>query len=345
MKTQLVTTAYKAEPHSIHPVLLQACRWVRQIGVLFTTLLFTTYPLPAQMTPQQKIVHAYTLEKQSKPAQAISEFQALLDSKSLDTPSVGKSWNILGLAYEDIGNLAYAQHALERSIHIFEGLPNNISDYAMALDDLGGIYATTGQLELAAKLRTKALHLYEKINDHTGIACASSDLAGIAFNQKKVREGRKYLDRALKEAQLTNDLGEDDLAAIDSMRGSLAQFDGDFRTAVSSYQQALDLWRRRHGEENALTGWGYALLGEAHAKSGNLTTGLAEMKQGLAVLGHALDHQDPRYLTAEIAYSSLLDDTGAHAEAAEIKVSAERLLKEFYNNQCVSCTISVAAFH
>jgi hypothetical protein len=144
---------------------------------------------------------------------------------------------------------------------------------------------------------------------------------------------------------LTNDLDEDDLAAIDSMRGSLAQFDGDFRTAVSSYQQSLDLWRRRHGEEHPFTGWGYALLGEAHAKSGDLTTGLTEMKQGLAILGRALNHQDPRYLTAEIAYSRVLGDTGAHAEAAQIKASAEHLLREFYSGQCINCTISVAAFH
>jgi tetratricopeptide (TPR) repeat protein len=249
------------------------------------------------MTAQQRLIQAFTLQREARPAQAIVELQALLDSKSLDAAGIGKAWNILGLAFEDQGNFLASQHAYEQSIHTFEGLPNYIRDYAMALDGLGGLYVATGQLDLATRLRVKALHLYEKVNDHAGIARGSSDLAGIAFNQNKVNQGRRYLEQALKEAQLANDLDEDDLAALASMRGWLAQFDGDVETAVSSYQQSLDLWRSRHGEEHPFTGWGYALLGKAHAEMGTLTTALTEMQQGLAILGRTLNHQDLRYLT------------------------------------------------
>jgi tetratricopeptide (TPR) repeat protein len=323
--------------------LLRTSTWVRQVGVLI--LVFTAYPLLAQMTPQQRLMEALTLEREARPAQAIVELLALLDSKSLDAAGIGKAWNILGLAFEDQGNFLAARHAYEQSIHTFKGLPNYSRDYAMALDDLGGLYVATGQLDLAARLRVKALHLYDRANDHAGIARGSSDLAGIAFNQKKVNQGRRYLEQALKEARLANNLDEDDHAALASMRGWLAQFDGDVGTAVSSYQQSLDLWRSRHGEEHPFTGWGYTLLGKAHAETGNLTIALAEMRRGLGILGRTLNHQDSRYLTAEIAYSRVLDKTGAHSEATQIKTDAERQLREFYSRQCVDCTISVATFH
>jgi len=314
------------------------------VGLAIAVVVAATCPLLAQATPEQRLAQAYTFEREAKPTQAIAELQALLDSKSLDAPGVGKAWNILGLAFEDQGNFADSQHAYEQSIRTLEGLPNNIRDYAMTLDDLGGLYVSTGQLDLAVRLRVKALQLYEKVNDHAGMARASSDLAGTALSQKKVHQGRKYLERALKETRLTNDLDDDDLASIASMRGWLAQLEGDFGASVSRYQQSLDLWRRRHGEEHPFTGWGYALLGEAHAGTGDSTKALADKKQGLAILGRTLNHQNPWYLTAEMAYSHVLDETGAHFEAAQIKASAERLLRESYTRQCVNCTIRVAAF-
>ncbi|WP_157467796.1 tetratricopeptide repeat protein [Edaphobacter aggregans] len=306
--------------------------------------LFIACPLLAQTTPDQRLAHAYALEREGKPAQAIVELHALLDEKSLDTQAVGKAWNVLGLAYEDQGDYLDSQHAYERSIRTLEGLSNNIEDYAMALDDFGGLYLEAGQLELAVRLRQKAFSLYEKISDHAGMTRASRNLAGIAFSRQKTTEGRRYLERAVTEAQLANDLDSDDLAAIASMQGWLAQLDGHREMSVSRYKQSLDLLLKRHGEEHPFVGWGYMLLGRAHADVGELTTALAEMSQGRAILGRTLDSQNPKYLTAEIAYSHVLDATGAHLEAARIRTNAERGLKEGFSHRCNNCTISAAAF-
>jgi tetratricopeptide (TPR) repeat protein len=173
---------------------------------------------------------------------------------------------------------------------------------------------------------------------------ASSDLAGVAFSRQKTNAGRRYLERAIKEAQLANDLDDDDLAAIASMRGWLAQLDGDLATSVLRYRQSLDLVTKRHGEEHPFVGWGYMLLGRAHADVGELTTALPEMNRGLAILGRTLNNQNPKYLAAEIAYSHVLDATGAHQEAAQIRTSAERQWKEGLSRRCSNCTISAAAF-
>jgi tetratricopeptide (TPR) repeat protein len=315
-------------------------------GVLPAILLmFTVYPLLAQMTPAQRLAQAFVLEKEGKPASAIAELRALLDSQALDTLSTGKAWNILGLAYEDQGESPLSRHAYEESLRILESLPDNIRHYAMALDDFGGLYMATGQFEAADKMRAKALGIYEKVEDHGGIARASCDLATIAFSQNKVATGSRYLARAVKEARAANRLDDDDRATIASLQGWQAQFDGDFTMSVARYRQALDLWRRRHGEEHPFTGWGHLLLGDAQFEAGQLTTALGEIRQGVAVLDRTLSGQNPHYLIAELAYSRILDATGSHAEAARIKATSESLLKDVNRKQCAGCTISAAAFH
>ncbi len=308
-------------------------------------VLLTAWPLLGQIAPAKRLTAAFALVKEGKPSPAIVELRALLDSNSLDTLGSGKAWNILGLAYEDLGEFAISQHAYEESLRILEGLPDNIKDYAMALNDFGALYVATSQFEIAEKLRTKALGLYEKVEDHGGIARSSGDLAGTAFSQQKVARGSKYLERAVKEARLANNLDDDDRMAIASLQGWKAQLDGDFAMSAVRYRQALDLSRRFHGEEHPFTGWDYLLLGAAHAEADQLTTALEEMRHGVAVLERTLSNENPRYLVAEIAYSRVLDATGSHAEAARIKSRAEPLLKDIYQRQCAGCTVSAAAFH
>jgi hypothetical protein len=114
--------------------------------------------------------------------------------------------------------------------------------------------------------------------------------------------------------------------------------------SVALYRQALDLWIKLHGEEHPYTGWGHLLLGDAESESGQLTDALVEIRRSIAILGRALGRQNSRYLMAEIAYSRVLDATGSHAEAAQIKAAAEPLLQEFYRRQCAGCTMSASAF-
>jgi len=263
----------------------------------------------------------------------------------LNAPDTGKAWNILALAYEDRGDFVDAQRAYERAIRTLEKLPNHIKDHAMALDDLGGLYLAMGHADLAVRIKEKTLHLYEKIGDHEGAAIACSDLAGLALSQRRIRNGRKYLELARREETLASALDDDNLAAISSMQGWLAQLQGDLSASLTSYQLSLSLWQRRHGEEHASTGWGYILVGNIKAEQGQTASALADMQRGLVILDRTLGRQHPRYLKADIAYLRLLERTEAHAEAARLKTTAEQELRAFYRDQCSDCTISVAAFH
>jgi tetratricopeptide (TPR) repeat protein len=308
-------------------------------------LLFITCPVVAQRTSAQRLNDAFALEVNGESAQAVVDLQELLNTGSLDALGSGKAWNILGLAYEDMGEFARSQRAYEESLRTLKDLPDSLRDYAMALDDFGGLYVATRQFEAADKLRTKALGIYEQLADHAGVARASCDLATTSFSRKKVTAGNRYLARAVKEAIVATDLDDDDRATISSLQGWQAQLDGDFPMSVAKYGKALDLWRRRHGEEHPYTAWGHLLLGDAQYEAGQLAAALAEIRQCVAVIDRTLGHNNPHYLLAELAYSRVLDATGSHVEAARIKATAESLLKDARRDQCAGCTISAAAFH
>lgn len=330
----------------------QVTGWKRHLtgGVaIVSVVLILGLPLFGQDTPGQKLTEAYRLEREGKAGQAIAQLESLLNSKSLDSKSldpagIGKAWDVLGLAFEDRGDFSASRRAFEQSIQAYESTPNVTIDYAMALDDFGELCVTTGQPALAVKMMERALHNFEAAQDHAGTARAFRDLAGAMFSQNKMRQGRQNLDRAVKESLLTDDLSEDDLANLASLQGWLAQCDGDLRASVSKYQQSLDILRKYHGEGHASTGWGYVLLGQVRAQTGDLSASLTEMVKGLAILGRTLNDQDPRYLSAEIAYSHVLDMAGKRSEAQSVRANAEAQLKAFRNSQCIDCAVSAKAF-
>ncbi len=315
------------------------------LSTVMAIIVAAAHLLAAQTNPDPRLAEAFALERDGKTKQAIAAVQTVLDSGSLNAPDTGKAWNILALAYEDRGDFPNAQRAYERAIRTMEKLPNHNKDYAMALDDLGGLYLVMGHADLAVRIKEKTLHLYERIGDHEGTAIACSDLAGLALSQRRIRDGRKYLERARREETLARALDDDNLAAISSMQGWLAQLQGDLSGSLTSYQLSLSLWQRRHGEEHASTGWGYILVGNIKAEQGQTASALADMQRGLAILDRTLGRQHPRYLEADIAYLGLLERTEAHAEAARLKTTAEQELRTFYRDQCADCTISVVAFH
>lgn len=315
------------------------------LSTVMAAIVSAAHLLAAQTNPDPRLAEAFALEQDGQTKQSIAAVQALLDSGSLNAPDTGKAWNILALAYEDRGDFADAQRAYERAIRTLGKLPNHIKDYAMALDDLGGLYLAMGHADLAVRIKEKTLHLYKKIGDHEGTAIACSDLAGLALSQRRIRNGRRYLELARREETLARALDDDNLAAISSMQGWLAQLQGDLSRSLTSYQLSLSLWQRRHGEEHASTGWGYILVGNIRAEQGQTASALADMQRGLAILDRTLGRQHPRYLKADIAYLRMLERTEAHAEAARLKTTAEQELMTFYRDQCSDCTISAVALH
>lgn len=313
-------------------------------AVAATFLFVSPGTLPAQTTPAERLTQAYSLERNGKPTAAIPEIESLLNQKLLDDAGTAKAWNILANAYQDQEDFADARHAYEQSVQIYDTLPNKLDDRAMVLDDFGQLYVSTRQFDMATSLETQALHLYEQVGDHAGMARAASHLAGTAFSQGNVAHGSRFLKRAAKEAKLANDLTDDDRAAIASLQGWQAQLNGNLAASIIGYEHALALAKKQHGEDNPATGWSYVLLGNATAAAGQWTDALDDMRSGLAILDRTMGRQTEHYVIAELAYSRVLDGAGFHAEARQIKAQAQPVLQTLSREQCQGCTVTAAAF-
>ena len=113
---------------------------------------------------------------------------------------------------------------------------------------------------------------------------------------------------------------------------------------MEAYKRSLDACEHQFGSQNPLTGWAYLLLGKAIADDGNLEDGMKRIRDGLAILEATSGTQDLRYLAGEIAYSKLLDRSGAHAESARLATEAKQEIDNRIRSQCLNCTVSVWSF-
>ena len=317
---------------------------MRYAANFLSILLLLAPGLSAQTeTPRAAIVRAYALEEHGQLAEAEAIVRPLVDSGELQGAELGRAWTVLGLAYTDQGAFSSAQPAYEHAISILQPLPERAQDYASALDNFGQLYRAMEQLQTAIDLRLKALRVYEQIGDHSGIARVCNNLASLALEQRDMKKAKKYLERSAEEMKIATALDDDDVGAVYSMQAAFAGLNGNIQAEIDGYEHAMQIWRRAHREDHPNTGWGYILLGRAHADAGRTAEAAKEMQQGLAILDRTLGRGSRHYLEAELAYSRLLDEIGAHDAAARLRTADEASLKALSQKQCVGCTITIDA--
>ena len=285
------------------------------------------------------------LEQKGQYAEVVQPVSLLIESKALNEKEVGRAQLILAIAYHQQGEWELAQSAYEKALSILDGHREYAADRAAALDNFAQLYLDMGNPDIAGFMEGKVLKTYETLGDHANVARSCITLAGLEINQGHRRKGKEYLQRALREAKLASGLDQDFFAQVSSMQGWLALLGGDTATAISDYAHAVKLWTEAHGENHTLTGWGYMLLGKSYAQAGQNAVAMEAMRKGLRILEKSTGMNSVKYLAAEIAYSEVLDRSGAHMEAARLKDSAEQGLVKLNQDVCPRCSISVVALH
>lgn len=297
-----------------------------------------------QFNPDALLHDALVLENRGSFETAAKVAKAAIGSRQLSGNELGRGYVILAVASEGAGDLVNAQIAFGRAVQILEHDREHPEDYISALESYAGFYSELGQLDAAAPMWRKALHLRETIGDHEGTALSLTRLAELALARNRVREAHRYLQKASVEAEASSDLTDDDKAFFLETEGWLAISEHHAPTAVAAYQHALDLLEGCRGEQHWLVGREHILLGEAYRESGDLRSALADMQTGLAILDQALGRKSPKYFIAELAYSRVLDKSGSHGEAAQVRAAAEQAGRDYYASHCARCTITAAAF-
>jgi len=231
-------------------------------------------------------------------------------------------------------------------LHLLENKGPNAAAYAATLSTFATLYRDMGKLEAAMRREARALSLYEREGNHAGAAVACSCLADLALRRKLIPKARSYLARALQEANLASGRLDDDcFASLSSKQAWLAELDHNPTAAISGYQHALALREPLHGEQHPAIGLDLMRLGKAYAEAGDISSALENMRKGLDILGQTEGLHSASYLIAETAYVQVLDASGAHSQARELKTKTEEALNNLYRNQCAQCRISVAALH
>jgi tetratricopeptide (TPR) repeat protein len=317
---------------------------MRHLYWTLLTLSLLRMPTFGQLNPHTVLHDALVLENRGRFETAAKVARAAIDSRQLSGNELGRGYIILAVACQGTGNLADAQTAFEHALQILEHDREHPGDYASALENYAEFYSELGQLDVAAPMWRRTFHLRQGIGDHTGTALSLTRLAELALARNRVREAHWYLQKASDEAKASPDISDDDKAFFLESQGWLAIAERHAPAAVAACQQALGLVQRSRGEQHWLVGWEHMFLGKAYAESGDFGSALANMQTGLTILDHAIGQKNPKYLTAELAYSRVLDQSGSHAQAAQMRASAEKASKDYYGRQCAGCTINAAAF-
>lgn len=297
--------------------------------------------LAAQATTNPTIMHAYELEEQDHPAEAVALIRPLLESNTFSGADAGRAWNALGLGYLDQGDFPPAQKAFERAIRILQPIPNS-RDYAIVLGNLADLYFSKLDPATALELRLKALPVFEQQNDHQDIAITCNHLASIELQLDHQKQGRKYLDRAIQEMSAAPEFNANDRAAIYMMEAKFAEATHDWTAAVQAMQSAVRTWQSMLGEDHSNVGWGYVLLGHMYQKAGELADADREMQHGMSILARTVSPQSSYYVQAELTYAGLLEQRGDHAAASRLRTAAETA-QGSNRTTCIGCTISVDA--
>jgi tetratricopeptide (TPR) repeat protein len=248
------------------------------------------------MDSEDRLGRLTALEQNGRYAEVTEPLGQLIRSNVLNERESGRAQLLLGIAYHQQGELAQAQSAYEKALHILSHSWEEAADHASALDNFARLSLDTGHPDTALRMETSALREYEGLSDHADIARSFATLASLEISQGHPRQGKDYLSRALQEAGLATGLDRDFYAAVSSAQGWLALLNKDTATAIAAYSHAVELWSDAYGEHHMLTGWGYMLLGKSYAQAGQCDEALEQMRKGLNILDRAIGPSDPSIL-------------------------------------------------
>ena len=303
-----------------------------------------TVPAVAETTEQFQLLQAQRLNDGGQFAQVIRILEPLVHGASgaLDEVTRGKAWNILGQAYEAMGDYQGARRCYEAAIQLLRTHEAALG-YASTLNNLGTLEMYMGDLKAAETLLRKAKKLYDDAEDGTGLTEVATNLAILAINRSEIRVARGFLAEAFRDAERAKDLNDSDRAGMYSIKGALAARDRDFAAAVLDYQQSIDFWIRARGPRCYFVAVEYSLRGDAYRELGDYSKASEDLIAALVLVEQTVGRNTPLYAATELAYARLLHATGAKPEAVQKEKEAKAILESIRHRECNGCSVSAAS--
>jgi tetratricopeptide (TPR) repeat protein len=322
---------------------------MRTLTLFFLVLFSMVYgiSLHAEEKEEAKIVQAATLNDRGEFRSTVLLLEPLLqpNANALATGETGVAWNLLGTAYQFLGEYDKARRSFEAAIRLLKDNEAQVDQYAVALNNLGSLDSEEGQAESSRILRLKAKQLYSSVGNHSGVARVANNLALVSVRQGRYKDARHSIAEAFREAGLAPQPNIDDLAAMYSIQCLIAGHDRDWPAALAAIQHAIDLWEPGHGSRYFLLAGAYALRAQIYAKLGQYQRAQSDSQNALARFEKTPGIDSPLYLEAELVYARILRDSGSKKEASSIEDKAKASLEELRRQQCTGCSVSLPSFH
>jgi tetratricopeptide (TPR) repeat protein len=303
------------------------------------------FPLCAQAPLADEVARAAALNDQGRfteSMQTITSFFA--QERQTEDALAGIAWDLRGVALQNLEDWEGARRSYETAIAILRTKPDQIQQYASALDNLGSLKADMGQLQESRSLRTRARQLFQSVHDHAGTARASINLALVALALRDRKHARQFLADASREESLVPNPGSSDLAALNTAQAIQWARDGRLNDALDAINHAIGLWTDHYGPRYYLLVTGLALRGQIDNQLHKTDDSLADFRRSLDILKTNGVADSQVFFIVESEYATALRDSGEREEAERLESEAKEGIERLKRQQCSECSISAESF-
>ena len=253
---------------------------------------------------------------------------------------MGRLWAKLASDYEDSGEWAKGEAAYNRALQILEEAPEGILEYSAALDNLGSLYLSQGNLDAAEACRKRSYALREKSGDALAIARGKWMLAEIDLGRQRFRDAQKKASEAYATMVALNDPLVRERVATLAMLSYVDCKINQCALGVEAGREAKRLALAGLPVDDLLLGETLMALGYAEWKAGMKDGPDEDMREGVRILRERATPGHPYLLAALTLYSDYLRGSNRTAEA-EALIKEKESARVGSANACSNCTVSV----
>ena len=231
----------------------------------------------------------------------------------------------VGLAsmYADLAMYPRAEEAILRGIALLRRDPEpKQGELASALDDLGMLHVSMGDLDKGEKEGQEALKIRLKEGDREAIGASYRQLAALYLKRREFKKSVEYGQRAMDAIGEDPRLNADDWVSVRYTVARALCESGSYGRAIPLLQQGIEQAKVSFGASSLPVGMGEYQMGLTYWRDGQTVEAARWFERGIGLMKAELSWGHPTYINALREYAKFLRQHGTEeaAEAAEREI-------------------------
>ena len=213
-----------------------------------------------------------------------------------NNPSVAKSYNAIGLVYDNMGNYSKALSYYKKSLTIREqSLPPNRSDLAKSYNNMGNAYEHMGDYSEALLYYRKTLEIRKYLlpSNHPDLASSYNNIGIVYYNIGESSKALSCYEKSLAIKQQSLPPNHPCLAEACSNIGIVYMVMDDYSKALSYFEKALVIFQQTRPPNHP--GWTkfYNNISTVYCNMGDSSKALYYYKKAVAICQQSLPPNHP----------------------------------------------------